>query len=586
MLRHCLASLLCLAAFAARAAEPSDYDFTAVTQLLNNNLDKYQGGVVVVLQQGDREIYTYQSGDIRRDTKKGLASASKWLSAAVVLRLAEKGKFGLDDQVGKHLPIFNTNSKGHVTVRQCFGMTSGLYLTDPNYETQWDLTLAQSVDLIAENTPIVFTPGTKLAYDGDGMQAVGRICEVTANSDWRTLAAQELFTPLGMTGADFQLLPVNPLIAGGARATANEYLSFLRLIMNGGVKNDGTVFLRPRTMRNFFTNATRDLPEYSSPWPAGTAQYPNSFRPDYGFGSWIMVEDGSDVLEVASPGAFGTWPWVDRKRNLRGIIFMHSLTGFSQTVSTNLQILAAIRNAIDAGGNVPLPVAKITASAVSGRAPLTVEFSAAGSTDPEDDPLTCVWDFGSSAVTGAAASHTFATPGSYEVILNVTDTKGSSDTATVTIEVAENHAPEFLSGGPYADPDPVTLPAATTLNVLAEDPDNDDLTYFWEKIDGPGTMTCSANNTTTSDVVSASFSAAGDHVIRVTVTDSYGAAITGETNVTVLGEDGGDGGGGVLLGGGSGSGGCNFRPSSEKRIDLLLIVGVALLLPCVIRRWF
>ena len=213
--------LVALLAGSTTLAAPPDYDFAAVTQLLDDNIDKYEGGVVVVLQQGDREIYTYQHGNVHRDVKEALASASKWLSAAVVLRLAEEGSFGLDDEVGTHLPIFNTYNKGHITVRQCFSMTSGLYLDSPNYDRMGNLTLAESVELIAENTPLVFDAGTQLAYDGDPLQTIGRVCEVTANSDWRTLAAAQLFTPLGMTGADFEHLPTNAAVCAGGRASAD-----------------------------------------------------------------------------------------------------------------------------------------------------------------------------------------------------------------------------------------------------------------------------------------------------------------------------------------------------------------------------
>jgi len=78
-------------------------------------------------------------------------------------------------------------------------------------------------------------------------------------------------------------------------------------------------------------------------------------------GSWILARNpgGGVVEEVTSPGAFGTFPWVDRKRDLRGIIFMFQVTGggFTANGINNLQVLAKVRAEIDAKGLPPAPPA-------------------------------------------------------------------------------------------------------------------------------------------------------------------------------------------------------------------------------------
>ncbi len=153
------------------------YDFSAATAQLQSNLDVYGSRVVVIVEQETLgEIFRFESGSITQDSKIGIASCTKWLSGAVVLACAERGYFDLDDRVGDYLPAFEANGKGDITIRQCFGMKSGLSLKDPDYEIDKTLTLAESVDLIAANAPIVFPPGTQLDYEGDGMQTVGRIC--------------------------------------------------------------------------------------------------------------------------------------------------------------------------------------------------------------------------------------------------------------------------------------------------------------------------------------------------------------------------------------------------------------------------
>ena len=54
------------------------------------------------------------------------------------------------------------------------------------------------------------------------------------------------------------------------------------------------------------------------------------------------------VEEVGSPGKFGTFPWVDRKRRLRGVIATDSANGFGDSVYVDLALLDLLRQAIDA----------------------------------------------------------------------------------------------------------------------------------------------------------------------------------------------------------------------------------------------
>ncbi len=339
-------------------AQIPPYDFAAARSQLADHLDLYGPGVCAIAEMRGAPLFSYQSGLIGADTKIGIASCSKWLSGAIVLILAERGCFDLDDRIGVHLPQFDAVGKGAPTIRQCFAMTSGFYLTDPDYELDRTLTLAESVDLIAANTPIVFPPGTQLAYEGDGMQIVGRICEVVTGKSWTTLASELLFGPLGMTSASYDFFDVNPAIAGGVRCTANDYLKLLRMLLRNGIAPDGTIVLSSRSAEVFFTNQTWGLPEYASPWPP-SPYTPYGHRGDYGLGSWILAQpsEAAPVEEVCSPGAFGSFPWVDRKRGLCGIIMtlkLNTAPGFSATQDNNLHVLALLRDEIDAKG-LPAP---------------------------------------------------------------------------------------------------------------------------------------------------------------------------------------------------------------------------------------
>ncbi|MEU8814738.1 ThuA domain-containing protein [Actinoplanes sp. NPDC048796] len=90
------------------------------------------------------------------------------------------------------------------------------------------------------------------------------------------------------------------------------------------------------------------------------------------------------------------------------------------------------------------PVARITATPVSGRSPLTVQFSSEGTADPDPgDTITLAWDFdgdGTTDSTATSPSWTYQANGTYSARLTVTDSTGRTAVATRTITVG-NTAP-------------------------------------------------------------------------------------------------------------------------------------------------
>ena len=85
------------------------------------------------------------------------------------------------------------------------------------------------------------------------------------------------------------------------------------------------------------------------------------------------------------------------------------------------------------------PTAVATASPTSGNAPLTVAFDGTGSSDLDGDAPTYAWDLdGDGAFDDSTLSrptYTYTASGAYAAALQVTDGRGGSDTATVTITV-------------------------------------------------------------------------------------------------------------------------------------------------------
>ena len=109
----------------------------------------------------------------------------------------------------------------------------------------------------------------------------------------------------------------------------------------------------------------------------------------------------------------------------------------------------------------------------------------------------------------------------------------SLGTAIVTISTSTPNGLPVIDTQAAAVPDTVVLPNTVDLSVSASDPDSDVLTYSWIKLTGPGNITFSVNNTSSSDLTTASFSADGEYEIRVLVNDDEDT-VSSDVDVVVV----------------------------------------------------
>ncbi|WP_410821087.1 ThuA domain-containing protein [Micromonospora sp. 050-3] len=87
------------------------------------------------------------------------------------------------------------------------------------------------------------------------------------------------------------------------------------------------------------------------------------------------------------------------------------------------------------------PIVKATGTPTSGSSPLTVQFSSAGTSDPDGNTLSYLWTFGDGTTSTAAnPSKTYTSNGNYTAQLKVTDSTGKTGFANVPITVG-NSAP-------------------------------------------------------------------------------------------------------------------------------------------------
>ena len=90
------------------------------------------------------------------------------------------------------------------------------------------------------------------------------------------------------------------------------------------------------------------------------------------------------------------------------------------------------------------PVANATAAPQSGNVPLDVTFSSAGSSDPDNDPISFSWSFGDGqGSTAQNPTHTYTTAGTYNAILTLDDGRGGVGRDTVVVFVSSPGATGF-----------------------------------------------------------------------------------------------------------------------------------------------
>ncbi|WP_256714362.1 PKD domain-containing protein [Microbacterium sp. RU33B] len=180
--------------------------------------------------------------------------------------------------------------------------------------------------------------------------------------------------------------------------------------------------------------------------------------------------------------------------------------GATHTASTVVTVAAA--------NNAPTALFE---SSMSG---LTATFDAAGSTDSDGSISSYGWSFGDGGTSELIAPvHTYASAGSYEVTLTVTDDDGAVATVVKTITVAApNNGPTAVIGSSV-----IGLQVAFS-SAGSADADGSIIGYSWSFGDG---------QTSTSANPSHTYASGGTFTVSLTVTDDDGAATSVSASVTV-----------------------------------------------------
>ena len=320
--------------------------------------DRLMGAAIQVSHNGDvrtpvvvgRRRLADHSASVDSDTIFLVASITKPIVAAAVVKLVEDGLVILDDSVTKYVPEFGQNGKEDVRVRHLLTHTSGLPDQIPenrNYRES-KRPLADFITRICE-LPLSFEPGTGISYQSVGIAMLGEICERVEGKALVTYLKENLFDPLGLkdtvlkmsarseresdvkiageglthggSGTDFDWnsdywrgfgAPW-----GGMLTTVGEMTRLLMLFRNGG-EFEGKQILSKRSVDTM-------IEDHSSRFSEMPTQ--DRERQRWGLG-WRLSGPDADVFgdlvsvnTFGHGGATGTLAWVDPVSDVTCVIF-------------------------------------------------------------------------------------------------------------------------------------------------------------------------------------------------------------------------------------------------------------------------
>ncbi len=128
---------------------------------------------------------------VKFDSRFGMASCSKPVTAAAVMMLIEEGQIGLDHYLQEYLLDFTGPGAEKITIRHLLTHTSGL----PSGSEKETIKVSES--------GLDFQPGSKMVYSGVGYDLLGELVERISGRPFDEFTREHIFKPLGMHNTTF-----------------------------------------------------------------------------------------------------------------------------------------------------------------------------------------------------------------------------------------------------------------------------------------------------------------------------------------------------------------------------------------------
>jgi CubicO group peptidase (beta-lactamase class C family) len=291
-----------MAAFPLTASKPSALAFNEraldrLQELITRHIaeGRYPGAQIALARRGQLALAA-SFGDARTEGKRVAAandtlwllySNTKVITACAVWLLAEQGAISFTDAVAAHLPGFEANGKGEITILQLLTHQGGF----PNAivpDAVW--TDHELLRKTVNGFTLEWTPGSKVQYHGATAHWVaGAMIEAVTKTDYRDFIRQQITVPLGLDNELFVGLPDGQharavdmhepdattgrqglraenntaefrragVPGGGGYATARAMAAFYQMLAQEGTLN-GVRLLSPRTVQYVTRNFTEE----------------------------------------------------------------------------------------------------------------------------------------------------------------------------------------------------------------------------------------------------------------------------------------------------------------------------------------
>ena len=301
---------------------------------------------VVERQDGRRYLFNRGSSTLR--TSYESKSASKLVSAVILMRLVEQGYLALSDQPQSYIgawPIGAADPLSGMTLAHLLSFTSGL-TEDPACLNAGNSDFEDCVLAVASaNAGNGSVPGQAFFYDSAHQQVAGLMAvRARGVANWQAIVA-EFKSQTGLFPASQYDSPSlsNPHLAGGMHFTGEDYMAFLKALKDG-------LLLNAASMSELLADRTAFIPMIFSPIFSGLVPG-DGLGEDwhYGFGLWHECRSATfncvAGTRVSSPGALGSYPFWDRNKGYTGIVVRAGAFG---TVSRGIAIERAVRPTVEA----------------------------------------------------------------------------------------------------------------------------------------------------------------------------------------------------------------------------------------------
>ena len=253
---------------------------------------RYPGAQVAVARHGKLALFR-SIGDARLDPARVpasddtlwlLYSNTKVLTACAVWLLAERGALAFTDRVAAHLPGFEANGKGEITIIQLLSHQAGFPNADVPSQAWDDHELLRKT--VCEYA-LEWAPGSRVHYHGRAAHwTAAALIESLTKLDYRRFIREEVIVPLGLGDELFVGVPdaVQGRAAdmhepgpdgravkradennarfrragtpgGGGYGTARAMAAFYQMLLHGRTL-DGRRLLSPRTIAYVLRNYT------------------------------------------------------------------------------------------------------------------------------------------------------------------------------------------------------------------------------------------------------------------------------------------------------------------------------------------